>query len=132
MKRAISIIALFLILVLASSIYCFREAAADIKSLSKDIGGYQKQITGIPSQVEKISRSSAVEPLIEQIKALTRENEQLRMENLDLVTQLEEFGHWWKGGRQEPEIPEEDINVYAGKDYEAVERYGNILYKDRY
>jgi hypothetical protein len=62
---------------------------------------------------------------------LTRENENLRLENADLVAQMEAFGHWWKGGRQDPEIIEKEFDPYAGKDYEIVEIGGIEFYKDR-
>jgi hypothetical protein len=100
MKYLKWLLAFILTLEICSLAYIENDSHKKIHSCISGLDNIQRKIVGLPGQVEKISRSQTEESFIVELKALTRENEQLRMENLDLQTQLKEANSFWKGGER--------------------------------
>ena len=95
MKPSRYIIALWLTIAILLS-YSIYRTDIRIKSIETGLNDTQTKI----SVLERVEiPQTEIEPILDEMKALVRENERLVMENADLKNQIREFG-WLKEANQ--------------------------------
>jgi regulator of replication initiation timing len=96
--RFLAVLILTIGVVLAA--YYSQTVTGDVKRLSTEINSLQGQVDRMVVQIGKVSRAKVDDAIVEELKSLTRENENWRQENCDLKKQLEAAGSFWKGGER--------------------------------
>ncbi len=101
MKPKDYIIALILTLAIIFSILAAdNRTTVRIKSIETSLNATQTKLSAIERVQIPKTDVGANRQLVDEIMKVTRENENLRQENKDLVTQLEAAGSFWKGGER--------------------------------